>query len=325
MSTFTNKIAATFVLALTLSSAAFAQRTSVAHKVAEQRIKSVVAIANTEPGKLDVWGAGTIVDSRGYVLTCNHVIDEMKQISVGFTDGQYLPATVVFADKNADVALLRVNGKRTFPEVQMAPADLELGEPLIIIGSPKGLTFTVSAGIVSRIADYTFGTNVFKNAIQTDGSINPGNSGGPVFNGDGELVGMAFLKLMGTDGLAWANNGDQVELTLARGASAEKVAGVEHGLSLEERKVEGGKGLARRGVFVKTASSESHGAFKAGDRIVRVRAHDVVYAINNRFEFERALYDTDPQEVVTVVVLREGHPVVVPLTLSGEGVDRDGR
>lgn len=325
MSTFTKRIAATFILALTLSNVALAQRTSVAAKVAEQRINSVVAIANTEPGKLEVWGAGTIVDSRGYVLTCEHVIDEMKQISVGFTDGQFLPATVVFSDKSADVALLRVEGKRAFPEVALAPADVQLGEPLVIIGNPKGLTFTVTAGVVSRIADYTFNKDVFKDAIQTDGSINPGNSGGPVFNGDGELIGMAFLKLMGTDGLAWANNGDQVELTLARGASASKVAGVTHGVSLEERKVPGATGLARRGVFVRFAPSDSHAALKAGDRILRVRAHGVTYGINNRFDFERSLYDCNPQDTVTLVVAREGQRLLVPLKLTGEGVDRDGR
>jgi serine protease Do len=325
----TRNIAATVIMVLTLgASVANAQRNNTAVKVAQERLKSTVAIANTTPGKFEVWGAGTIIDSRGYVLTCNHVTEEMKQISVGFTDGQFLPATIVFADKKADVALLKVDGKRDFPEVELSPADLQPGEPMIIIGSPSGLTFSVSAGIVSKIADYPFNGVIYKDAIQTDGTINPGNSGGPVFNGDGEFVGMAFLKALQRDGIAWANNGDQIELVLARNASASKIAGVEHGLALEERMIPGATGAGRRGVFVRFAP-DSNKALQAGDRIVRVRTKSrsgapVTFTVGNRFDFERSMWDCNPHDTVTLTVLRNGQRIPVTLTLTGSGVDRDG-
>jgi S1-C subfamily serine protease len=146
-----------------------------------------------------------------------------------------------------------------------------------------------------------------------------------VFNGDGEFVGVAFLKLMQRDGIAWANNGDQVELVLARNATALKIAGVEHGLSLEERMVTGATGPDRRGVFVRFAPSKDHALLQAGDRVIRVRSKGVSRKVTNRFDFERALWDCDPQDSVTLVVVRNGQHVNVPLTLSGSGVDRDGR
>lgn len=309
------------------SATANAQRQTAASKVAEQRMKSVVAIANTAPGKLEVWGAGTIIDSRGYVLTCNHVIEDMKQISVGFTDGQFLPATVVFKDKAADVALLKVNGKRDFPAVPLAPADLKPGEAMIVIGNPSGLVFSVSAGIVSKLADVEFNGVIYKNAIQTDSPINPGNSGGPVFNGDGELVGMAFLKLTGKDGIAWAINGDEIELVLARNCSALRIAGVDHGIALHEEVI--GEGLTRRGVFVRFVDTTGHAALYKSDRILKVGIKSngavVQHTIASRFDFESALWDSNPGDKVLLTVLRGSTHIVITLTLTGNGVDRDGR
>jgi serine protease Do len=315
-----------FSLFMAVSSTAIAQRQSIASTVAEQRLKSVVAIANTEPGKLEIWGAGTIIDGRGYILTCEHVVAGMKQVSVGFSDGQYLPASIVFKDASADVALLKVNGKRDFPSVPLSPADLKPGEPMIVIGSPVGLVFSVSAGVVSKIADVDYKGTAFKNAIQTDSSINPGNSGGPVFNADGELVGMAFLKRLQVDGIAWAINGDVIGLVLARNCSALKIAGVDHGISLDEELV-GTTGAERRGVFVRFMQTPANAELVKGDRILKVSEtrNDIIVqrTIGSRFDFERALWDKDPGDKVTLTVLRGTAQKEVVLTLSGSGVDRD--
>lgn len=314
---------------LTVSSSVLAQRQSVASTVAEQRLKSVVAVANTEPGKLEVWGAGTIIDDRGYVLTCAHVIDKMKAVSVGFADGQYLPATVVFKDSATDVALLKVNGTRDFPAVRLSPADVKPGEPLVVIGSPVGLVFSVSAGVVSKVADVQFQGVTYRNAIQTDGSINPGNSGGPVFNGDGELVGMAFLKRLQVDGIAWAINGDEIGLVLARNTSALKIAGVEHGLGLDEELVAAATGPARRGVFVRFVKDSENAPLLKGDRILRVsvtRAGVVRRTtVGNRLDFESAFWASDPGDKATLTVQRGATRVQVVITLTGSGVDRDGQ
>jgi S1-C subfamily serine protease len=312
-------IALSLILTFVAFSEAVAQRTSVASRVAEQRLRSTVTVANQTVGKLEVWGAGTIIDDRGYILTCEHVVDDMAAVAVGFHDGQFLPATIVYADEASDVALLKVNGERRFDAVPLSPADLQPGEPLIIIGSPKGFSFTVSAGIVSKLADTQYGPHTFKNAIQTDGA----------FNGDAELVGMSFLRRTDAEAIAWGNNADFIGLVLARGASAEKIAGVQHGLGLDEELIPGVTGPNRRGLFVRFVKEGARTTVLEGDRITRVsvvtNGVTTNYAIRGRFDFERSLWDTDPGDRVTLTVRRNGQTLYLPLTLTGNGVDRDGR
>jgi len=137
-------------------------------------------------------GSGFVLDSDGYILTNNHVIEGADEILVRFSDRRELKAELIGADPRSDLALLKVDAS-SLPTVRLATSDdLKVGEWVLAIGSPFGFDYSVTAGIVSakgRSLPTEHNEN-YVPFIQTDVAINPGNSGGPLFNLDGEVVGI---------------------------------------------------------------------------------------------------------------------------------------
>jgi len=134
-------------------------------------------------------GSGFIISEDGYVLTNNHVIQEADEIIVRLNDRRELTAELIGADESSDLALLKVDAK-DLPTVELGDSDkLEVGEWVVAIGSPFGFDYSVTAGIVSAKGRSLPNEN-YVPFIQTDVAINPGNSGGPLFNLDGEVVGI---------------------------------------------------------------------------------------------------------------------------------------
>ncbi|MDE1161736.1 MAG: trypsin-like peptidase domain-containing protein [Acidobacteriaceae bacterium] len=167
-------------------------------------------------------GSGFIVDPRGYILTNNHVVDKADHIYVKLsTDPDNpldpgRPATVVGTDKDTDIAVIKIDPKGlTLPTVKLGNSEgTQVGDWVLAIGSPFGLSHTVSAGIVSaknRSIDEAsasgVATNQFQRFIQTDAAINPGNSGGPLVDMAGEVIGMntaIYTQSMGSEGVGFA-------------------------------------------------------------------------------------------------------------------------
>jgi serine protease Do len=139
-------------------------------------------------------GSGFIIHEDGYVVTNNHVIDRATQITVELDDGRKLPADLISADPNADLALLKISDTKPFPVIHLGDSsDLMIGEPAIAIGNPLGYSHSVSTGIVSAIhrdLKNVDGRENLQNLIQTDAAINPGNSGGPLLNAYGQVIGI---------------------------------------------------------------------------------------------------------------------------------------
>ena len=142
------------------------------------------------PRRVSSLGSGFVIDPEGYVVTNNHVISDADEITVVFNDGTKLKADIVGRDQKTDLALLKVKPEKPLKAVRFGDSEkLRLGEWVIAIGNPFGLGGTVTAGIVSaRNRDINSGP--YDNYIQTDAAINRGNSGGPLFNLDGEVVGV---------------------------------------------------------------------------------------------------------------------------------------
>ena len=142
------------------------------------------------PRRVNSLGSGFIIDASGLVVTNNHVIADSDEITVIFNDGTKLKAEIVGRDTKTDLALLRVKSDKPLKAVKFGDSDkLRLGEWVIAIGNPFSLGGTVTAGIVSaRNRDINSGP--YDNYIQTDAAINRGNSGGPLFNLDGEVIGV---------------------------------------------------------------------------------------------------------------------------------------
>lgn len=153
-------------------------------------------------------GSGFIISKDGLILTNNHVIEDADVIKVRLSDDRELDARLVGSDPLSDVALLKIEGSDNLPTLTLGDSDaLEVGEWVIAIGNPFGLSQTVTVGVVSAKGRSSVGINQYENFIQTDAAINPGNSGGPLINGQGEVVGIntaLFSKTGGYMGIGFA-------------------------------------------------------------------------------------------------------------------------
>ncbi|MEW6518617.1 MAG: DegQ family serine endoprotease [Thermodesulfobacteriota bacterium] len=142
------------------------------------------------PQKRTSLGSGVIISADGYIITNNHVIDEADEINVRFANHEEYVAKIIGRDSKTDVALIKIEPKDSLPYASFGDSEkLRVGDWVIAIGNPFGFEQTVTAGIVSG-KGRTLGSGNYENFIQTDASINPGNSGGPLFNLEGEMVGI---------------------------------------------------------------------------------------------------------------------------------------
>ena len=153
-------------------------------------------------------GSGVIVDAdNGYILTNHHVVGEADEIQVGLIDGRTLDAEVVGSDAATDIALIKVEGDN-LTEMPIGDSNtVRVGDFVIAIGNPYGLTHTVTSGIVSALGRTGINREGYEDFIQTDASINPGNSGGALVNMSGELIGinsMIFSRSGGNIGIGFA-------------------------------------------------------------------------------------------------------------------------
>lgn len=151
-------------------------------------------------------GSGFIISDDGYIMTNHHVVDGADKVIVRLSDRRELEAEVVGSDKRADIALLKIDAE-DLPTVKLGKSDkIEVGEWVLAIGSPFGFDYSVTAGIVSA-KERALANETYVPFIQTDVAINPGNSGGPLFNLDGEVVGVnsqIYTRSGGFMGLSFA-------------------------------------------------------------------------------------------------------------------------
>ncbi len=239
------------------STASVCDASSVAHKT----LPSIVTISAAN-GRSGGTGSGEVIRSDGYILTNNHVIAVAANggtVSVLFEDGKTEPATITGRDPVADLAVLKAAPNDNAPVIPFTSSDgLKVGQPVIALGAPLGLSSTVTSGIVSalnRTVDVPADNNevaVLASAIQTDASINPGNSGGALVNCSGELVGVptagATAGGTGSIGLGFAIPSDMAktisDAIIANGSFTHSYIGVQaspapSGLYLEAVSVNG--------------------------------------------------------------------------------------
>ena len=149
-----------------------------------------------------VYGAGVVLDDRGHVLTCDHVIDGLKHVDAYFDgDSTPIPAAIVARAGDVDLALLQIpksRGRASAPRA--AIADVAMGDAVFAIGAPRKMPFSMSHGIVSYVGRSFDGTFY----VQTDLTANAGSSGGPILNERGEVIGLSSFILRGGQGLTFA-------------------------------------------------------------------------------------------------------------------------
>jgi serine protease Do len=173
-------------------------------------------------------GTGVVIDPRGYILTNQHVVDDVHTLRVRLHDGSTAPARVLARDPECDLALLKIEPRAPLTVMPLGTSsDLMVGETVVAIGNAYGYEHTVTVGIVSATGrDVTLNKEVsYKALIQTDASINPGNSGGPLLNVFGELVGLNVAIRAGAQGIGFAIPVDNV-VRVAAGLLAQAGSGL---------------------------------------------------------------------------------------------------
>jgi serine protease Do len=248
-------------------------------------------------------GTGIIIDPRGYVVTNQHVVEDVSVIRVRLADGSSHTARVLARDHENDLALLKIDAGRPLATMPLGTAaDLMVGETVIAIGNAYGYEHTVTVGIVSATArDVTLNKDIsYKALIQTDASINPGNSGGPLLNVNGELVGVNVAIRAGAQGIGFAIPVDTV-IRVAGHLLGTRPKG-SHGLVVKDD-VQPEKAGASRSVVIERLEADGPGAkagLQPGDVIVRVGEEPV----RTSLDLERCLLDRSGGERVPVVVRR---------------------
>ncbi|HET6305940.1 MAG TPA: trypsin-like peptidase domain-containing protein [Rhodopila sp.] len=254
-------------------------------------------------------GSGFIIDPSGIIVTNNHVVDHADRIVVSLTDGRQLRATVLGRDDLTDIAVIKVHTNDSLPSVSWGDSrKAEVGDWIMAAGNPFGLGGSVSVGIISA-QGRDLGSGPFDNFLQLDAPINPGNSGGPVFNMDGQVIGVSSVIVSPTGasvGIGFAIPSDAVSRTVTQLLAKGSIERGWLGVSVEDR--DDGVAIA--------AMDRNGPAAKAG-----LRAGDVVIAINGeKIESSRGLIravaGVPPGNAVHVTVRRQGREVEIPVTVG---------
>jgi len=181
-------------------------------------------------------GSGVVIDAEGHVLTNEHVVSRASRIRVSLSDGREFDARVIGADPNHDIAVLEVDTDEELPWLDPGTsADLMVGEPVIAIGNPFGLSHTVTTGVISALGrSLRAGERVYHGFIQTDASINPGNSGGPLLNAEGSLVAINTAVYNEAQGIGFAIPIDEARRVVAELIEHGEVSPVWLGLEFQD-------------------------------------------------------------------------------------------
>ncbi|HET7452308.1 MAG TPA: trypsin-like peptidase domain-containing protein, partial [Thermoanaerobaculia bacterium] len=265
-------------------------------------------------------GSGTIIDPNGIILTNDHVVSGASKIIATTKSGDELECEVVGADQDNDLAVLRIRGsKARLPVIPMGTSsDLLIGETVIAIGNPFGLSNTVTAGVVSAVGRTVPEENrerVFTDFIQTDASINPGNSGGPLVNVDGQLIGINTAIVGGASGIGFAIPVDRakriVDDLLHYGSVRPVWIGV-RGRTASARSTGEGKPVGYRVTFVEPGSPAAKAGVAKNDVIVGIDGHPV----QTKNDFDTVLSAVTPGKLITVSVREGGGAKKLPLRVS---------
>lgn len=257
-------------------------------------------------------GSGFIISKDGYIFTNNHVVEGADEIKVTLENEDEYDAKIVGTDPKTDIALIKINSDKDLPVVELGDSDtLQVGEWVMAIGNPFGLSHTVTVGVVSA-KGRVIGSGPYDDYIQTDASINPGNSGGPLINTSGEVIGISSVIYAG-------NTGGNIGIGFAIPINIAKAI-------LEDLKTRGTVTRGRLGVMIQKITpelaksfdlSQNEGALvgdviegspaeksgiKRGDVIIQFDGQDV----KSMEELPIIVAHTRPGSEVGVVVIRDG-------------------
>ncbi len=318
------------IMQQTSGSAVSAAPAGSVQRVADMVLPSVVSVVSLSGGA-EGEGSGIILDSSGTILTNNHVIAGARRLTVQFNDGTTGSASVVGTDPTDDLAVIKVSGVSGLkPATLGSSSNLKVGQAVVAIGSPLGLSATVTSGIVSALdrpvrtssASGPSDQDTVLNAIQTDAAINPGNSGGPLVDMAGRVIGInsAIATLSagaggqsGSIGVGFAIPIDQARRVaqeiLDSGRASHAVLGAKVTNAVDNSR---GITIGAEIVAVTPDGSAAKAGLQAGDVVTKVG--------NNKIESANALVagirSSEPGGTIEMTYTRNGTSATVSVTLG---------
>lgn len=268
--------------------------------------------------KVSSLGSGFVINPDGIIVTNNHVVEDADEIIVNFADGQKYDATLIGRDPKTDLAVLKIEAKRKFPFVKLGDSQkARVGDWVIAIGNPFGLGGSLSAGIISAI-NRNIHSGPYDAFIQTDAAINRGNSGGPLFNMDGEVIGVNSSIISpsgGSVGIGFSIPSDLAQTVIdqlieygetRRGWLGVRIQPVTEELA-ETLGMKTSKGALVSEVMEKGPASR--GGIRVRDVITRFDGKDV----DSPRDLSRIVADTAIEKKVMVDVFRDGKEIKVSI------------
>ncbi|MEM7476836.1 MAG: trypsin-like peptidase domain-containing protein [Planctomycetota bacterium] len=308
--------------------------TASADELSARRTSTVRAIQRAEPSVVNIegnkpatsaagiasdnqqvngMGAGVIVDPRGYILTNQHVIQDVGRIEVTLSTGRQYIGQLIARHPETDLAMIKIDSRSALPVIDCGTSsDLMRGEPVIAIGNPFGYHDTVTDGIISALhRDIPVnGVQDYPDLIQTDASINPGNSGGPLLNANGEMIGINAAVRIGAQGIGFA-----IPVDKAMDIAADMISKYRSNLGGRQLQVKTNYESGNSEVVVVRSQDNS---FKPGDVIRSIRGRPVT----NRMQYELALLGLRSGSQVQMELDRSENVVEATLVLGSSSGSR---
>jgi serine protease Do len=274
------------------------------------------------------FGSGFLVDPKGVILTNNHVVDGADQVIVELRDGRHFTSTDIKTDPKTDLAIVRIDAKGPLPYLELGDSSaMEIGDRVLAVGAPFGLTGTVTSGIVSA-KGRSLNMNMYEDYLQTDAAINPGNSGGPLVNLEGKVIGInAAIKSRSGGfqgvGMAIASNlaKNVMEQLHKNGVVRRGYLGVQikdvvdPELATRLGLKEGEHGVLVTHVFPKTPGAKAH--LQDGDVIETLAGKPV----KDGHDLQSIVAGLTVGQPVSLTVLRDGKPVTLSVTIEEQPRD----
>jgi serine protease Do len=271
-------------------------------------------------------GSGFIIDSRGYVLTNNHVVEGAVSIRVKLDDGRIFDGQVLGSDPATDVALVKLkNPPANLAVLKLGDSDaMRVGDWVVAIGNPFGLASSVSVGILSAKAR-DIHAGIYDDFLQTDAAINPGNSGGPLFNLKGEVIGINTAIVAGGSGIGFAVPSNLAKAILPQLEKNGSVTRGYIGIGLQKLTPQLAKALGAptaQGALVTSVQPNSPGAhagLKQDDVVTQVDTQ----AVTSDDQLRRTVALKSPGSTVTLTVYRAGKAREVKVILASRPEDEE--
>lgn len=262
-----------------------------------------------------------LFNDKAYILTNSHVVEDAEKIRVTFKNGQAFDARVKGSDPKSDIAVLEIEAD-DIPTLELGDSQkLEVGEWVIAVGNPFGLSHTITAGIVSAKGRTSLGISDYEDFIQTDAAINPGNSGGPLVNLDGEVVGIntaIFSRSGGYMGVGFA-----IPINMARGIAEQLLNDGQVnrgflGITIQNLTPDLAESFGvdnRSGILIAQVSADSpadRGGLKQGDLITEYQGR----AVTDTGDFRNRVSLTQPGTQAKLKVIRQGDSKSLTVTIG---------